>query len=260
LEAALEERIEKEKVLQADAKRKSETARQLLTAKDQEIETLREKLRSVKTTALGTPQTPLAAPVEAAAPPSRRGTEVAEKDGVSAALPTPTALFVSPTDSSVFSAEEVGEPFLLPSSPCFCSYLSLPQLQVLDQLRNLRASSRDDVAAGPGATVTPACGSIDMAVFNEELFRRAVARETELLTAVRAMRAEVRHNMQWWRLTNDGIICVEYHCACLCRWKCSAVDKAFWPQHRARSGPVITYWTPTQRLPWPAAPRARSRR
>lgn len=125
LEAALEERVEKERVLQADAKRKSETARQLLTAKDQEIEALREKLRSVKASAYGTPQTPLSAPAEAAAPVSRRGAEVAEKDGAPSTLPVPTTLFVSPTDSSVFSAEEV-KPFMLPPSPRCCCYRSLP--------------------------------------------------------------------------------------------------------------------------------------
>jgi hypothetical protein len=82
----------------------------------------------------------------------------------------------------------------------------LLQLQVLDQLRNLRASAREgaDVAAGPGVPPAPAGGSIDMAVFNEELFRRAVARETELLAALRAMRAEVRRTMDWWEFNGDG--------------------------------------------------------
>jgi hypothetical protein len=104
LEVALEERTEREKLLLADAKKKSETARQLLTAKDQEIDSLREKLRAVKSSAHGTPQPPVPAPSESAAGPSR-GAEAVEKDSSSSAtLLVPTALFA---DSSVFSADEV---------------------------------------------------------------------------------------------------------------------------------------------------------
>ena len=115
----MNDKIEREKQLLAELKRKGDAARQLLVSKDSEIEALREKLKSAMTE-LKTPQTPSASTAADAAP-----TTTTKQEGTVTHTPStnkmnlnhhqdesvqPRVLFSSSSETSIFTLDEVSTP------------------------------------------------------------------------------------------------------------------------------------------------------
>lgn len=92
LEAALEDKSAREKQLVADLKKKGDTARQMLLAKDEELGVLRDKLRGA---------------VEAATQLQLTAAAAVKSAAEHHSAPSPTLRAHSPSDGTVFSAEEV---------------------------------------------------------------------------------------------------------------------------------------------------------
>jgi len=189
LESDLNDKIEREKQLLAELKRKGDAARQLLVSKDSEIEALREKLKSAMTE-LKTPQTPSASTAADAAP-----TTTTKQEGTVTHTPSTNKMNLN------HHQDESVQPRVLFSSSSETSIFTLDELEAIQQVRAqlLRTTAGQDHQPADTTTATPIPSdqqsveqSFKMAVFNEELFKRAISREAELLDRLRVLKAEVQ--------------------------------------------------------------------